>query len=115
MSGGVDVEGLQALLDRLDHTATGLLDLSEPNTAAARLVADSASTPHRTGALAAANRATADATGWSVTNAQPYAPPVHWGTRTMRARPWLLSSARATEDRWTDDLTTHIQKLLDDD
>jgi hypothetical protein len=31
----------------------------------------------------------------------------------MKARPWLLEAARATEDSWMDQLTNHVQQLLD--
>lgn len=107
------LEGGPELVARLTHAQDGLLDLTDANRDAVELVARSENTPHATGALDASNRTQAHATGWGLTNGQPYAPPVHWGTRYMRARPWLLDAARSTEDSWMDGLTQHIQQLLD--
>jgi hypothetical protein len=113
MPAGVDLEGLDPLLARLDHARSGILDLTDANREAAQLVLRNLHTPHASGALDAANLATAAATGWGLANGQPYAPPVHWGTRYMRARPWLLDAARSTEDSWMDGMWGHVQQLLD--
>ena len=110
---GIGLDGLAELEARLTHARDGILDLSDVNAAAVNLVFRNVQTPHRTGALAAANVTESHATGWGISNGQPYAPPVHWGTRYMRARPWLLDAAKSTEDAWMDDLTQHVQQLLD--
>lgn len=112
---GVDVDGLDDLLGRLDHARAGLLDLTDANRDMAQVVVREADsrTPTATGGLHNNNRAVATATGWGATNGEPYAGYVHWGTRYMTARPWLLEAARATEDTWMDLATDHVQRLLD--
>lgn len=110
---GVDETGGPELLARLAHAHDGILDLADANRDAVQLVARSLHTPHATGALEAHNQATATGTGWGIANGLPYAPPVHWGTRYMRARPWLLDAARSTEDEWMDGYEKHVQSLLD--
>lgn len=113
MSLGAGVEGDQELVDRISRAQAGILDLTGANREAVATVMRDVRTPHRTGALDRANTVHASRDGWGITNAQPYAPPVHWGTHVMRARPWLLVAARATEDSWMDGLTQHVQQLLD--
>lgn len=115
MSSGVDVEGLDQLQARLVHARDGITDLTDINRDIGQLVVREADsrTPTATGGLANNNRSTATASGWGATNGEPYAGFVHWGTRTMKARPWLLEAARATEDSWMDQLARHVQQLLD--
>jgi len=111
----VESEGVPQLVDRLDRASAGILDLSEPNAQAARLVGGDAdaSVPRHSGALAGSRTITVSGTGWGIAYGKPYAGFVHWGTRTMPARPWLIRAARDAEPTWMDDLTTHVQKLLD--
>lgn len=111
----VETDGLPELVGRLSRARDGILDLSEPNAQAARLVAAQAdgAVPKATGELAASRTVTVTGTGWGIGYGKPYAPFVHWGTRRMRARPWLTDAARDTEPTWMDDLTTHVQHLLD--
>ena len=111
----VELDGLPALVDRLARAHDGILDLSEPNAQAARLVAGDADArvPKATGALAASRTISVSGTGWGIGYGRPYAALVHWGTRYMRARPWLIQAARDAEPTWMDDLTEHVQHLLD--
>ena len=111
----VETDGLPQLVDRLSRAHDGILDLSEPNAQAARLVGGQAdgTVPRATGALASSRTVTVTGSGWGIGYGKPYAPMVHWGTRTMRARPWLMLAARDTESTWMDDLTEHVQQLLD--
>jgi HK97 gp10 family phage protein len=115
MSVGMSVEGQEQLLARLAHAHDGIAGLTDVIRDMAQLVAREADsrTPTATGGLANNNRSTATATGWGATNGEPYAGFVHWGTKIMKARPWLLEAARATEDSWMDQLTNHVQQLLD--
>lgn len=112
---GVDVDGEDELLARLVHARAGILDLTDANRDAVRLVSSGAdpTAPRKTGALAAGTITTAGPSGWGLTNATAYAVPVHWGTRHMRARPWLLDAAKAAEGQWMGQLTDHVQRLLD--
>lgn len=113
MSLGMGLEGDQELVARLAHAQAGILDLTDANRDAVNTVMRDVRTPHKSGALDRANVTHASRAGWGITNAKPYAPPVHWGTHVMRARPWLLEAARSTEDSWMDGLTSHVQQLLD--
>ena len=112
---GATVAGLPELVARLQGAAAGIEDLTDANRAMVELVSRAAdpNVPRRTGRLAASTQATATATGWGLTNGQPYALPVHWGTRTQRAQPWLWAAADRTTDQWTELLVDHIQQLLD--
>lgn len=115
MSVGVGLEGDDQLIGRLAHARAGILDLSDVNRSMGQLV-DTAATvtvPRATGGLAASEQLTVTGTGWGITYGKPYAVPVHWGTRYMRPRPWLMEAARSTEDRQLDLLTRHVQELLD--
>lgn len=112
---GVEAVGLPQLVARLDHARTGLDDLTDANRRMVELVARDAdpAAPRRTGKLASSTVVEVSATGWGLVNGQPYATPVHWGTHTMRARPWLLNAADRTEDQWMQLLADHVQQLLD--
>lgn len=111
----VGLEGVAQLAARLARVHDGVLDLSEPNRAMGQLVARAATVtaPHRSGALAASDTLTVTGSGWGIAYGQPYAMPVHFGTRYMRARPWLTTAARDTENSWLDVLTQHLQTLMD--
>lgn len=112
---GIGLDGLDELDARLTHAQRGLVDLTEPNRAAAQLAATESTrlAPKASGALAGATRPTVDATSWGLANSRPYALFVYAGTRFMRARPWLLDAATDTEDRWLTIVTDHVQQLLD--
>lgn len=114
MSVGVGLEGQQELLARLAHARAGVLDLTDANRDMAQTVLRDAHAPRATGALDASGGVTVTAAGWGIDYGKPYAGYVHWGTRYLRARPWLYDAAHATEDRWMDQLTEHAQQLLDD-
>lgn len=113
--GGVEVVGLPQLVARLDHAHDGLLDLTPANRDAAQLAATEAdpSAPRKTGRLASSTTVVATADSWGLANGRTYFLPVHWGTRYMTARPWLLNAVTRTEDRTTQLLTDHVQQLLD--
>lgn len=115
MAAGVDVDGVTELVARLDHARAGIVDLSAPNADMARMVEGEAGrgVPRASGRLAASAVVTVTGTGWGVAYREPYAMPVHFGTRYMRARPWLTTAATRTEERWMDTLTEYVQQLLD--
>jgi hypothetical protein len=109
------VAGDQELVARLARAHDGLLDLTDANRDLVKIVEREASAdvPRSSGALAASETVTVSGDGWGIAYSKPYAVPVHWGTRYLRARPWLMTAARSTEDRWMDQLTEHVQQLLD--
>lgn len=109
----MSVSGLDDLLARTARAHDGILDFTDVNRDLVNVVMRDVREPHATGAMAASRRVTADATGWGVTYGEPYAINVHWGTRIMRARPWLWDAATSTEDAQLDALTNHVQQLLD--
>lgn len=115
MTVGVALAGDTELVARLDHAHAGILDLSGANRHMAQLVERQAGAdaPRATGALASSSTIQVGPTSWGVLYGKPYATPVHWGTRYMTARPWLLQAARATEDSWMDVLTEDVQQLLE--
>lgn len=115
MADPLEVEGLGDLLARLERARAGLGDLTDAHRAMARTVADAAGSlvPRRTGHLAATAAPVATPDSWGVTYGAPYAAFVHWGTRYMRAHPWAAQAADRTEAEWLDQLTRHVQALLD--
>lgn len=115
MSLSVGLEGVPDLDARLAHARDGILDLTGANRDASKLVdrQATADAPRASGSLAGSSTTTVSKDGWGVAYGELYAGFVHWGTRVMRARPWLLDAARRTEATWMDDLTEHIQQLLD--
>lgn len=115
MSLGAALEGDAELIARLQRAQAGLMDLTEANRDMARIVERKAQAdvPRASGALADSETVTVTRDGWGLAYASGHAVPVHWGTRYMRARPWAVTAARATEDSWMDVLTQHVQQLLD--
>lgn len=111
----VEVDGLPELVGRLRHASEGLTDLGDVNRDIVATVSTQAGAdvPRASGAMAASETVTVTGTGWGIGYGKPYSGFVHWGTRVMVARPWLLAAARATEERWMDGLTAHVQQLLD--
>lgn len=81
--------------DRLAHQERAAAGTSRVVAAAGR-----AGAPRRSGTLAMSVRAAPQGgTGVAMTSLR-YAPYVHWGTRYMRARPFLTDAARQTEPVW---------------
>lgn len=92
--------------DRLERTCHSAADeLARMDAAAAgtsRVVASAgmSQAPRATGALAASVRAAPEGPVAQVESALPYAPYVHWGTKVMAARPFLIAAARQTQQVW---------------
>lgn len=112
---GATVTGLEPFMDRLDRAGEGLSDLSDLNRQLASDLerAAGALVPRRTGALSASGTPTVTASSWGVSYGRPYALFVHFGTRSMRPRPWLLEARDRTTDTAVDTATRHVQQLLD--
>lgn len=111
MTVGVGLEGDQGLVARLAHARAGILDLSDANRDIAQAVDHTATPPRATGVLAASSVVTVAADSWGITSRASYAVRVHWGTRYMRARPWLTEAAQDTDQLGM--LADHLQQLLD--
>lgn len=112
----VALDGLDNLEHRLGDTRDLLEDLTPANREAAKVAAAQAD-PYvprgATGKLSASSGVDVTAGGWALTNSAPYAVYVHWGTRHMAGRPWLITAARDSEDRWTEVYRSALQETLD--
>ena len=114
MSLDIDVKGA----DRLERTLDGAADeLARMDAAAAetsRIVAaaGAALAPKASGALAASVRAEPQGPVVQATSASPYAPFVHYGTKLMAARPFLIAAVRQTEQVWIGSYTRNADQVL---
>lgn len=92
----VGAERCQATLglaaERLDH-----LDHAAASSSRVVAAAGAMKAPRRTGRLAMSVRAAPDGGTAIAQTSLVYAPYVHWGTRHMRARPFLTDAARQTQ------------------
>lgn len=79
-------------LEHLDHAAAG--------TSRVVAAAGAMRAPRRTGRLAMSVRAAPNGGTAVAQTSLVYAPYVHWGTRYMRARPFLTDAARQTQPVW---------------
>lgn len=87
----VEVTGDKAVIAKLERAAHDVAQLEGPTRAAAREVERSAArrAPKRTGRLAASNSVSVAGGLGTVRNTVRYAPYVEYGTRYMRAQPFL--------------------------
>ena len=108
------VEGDTTLRATLKVAAHRIEDMTDPGRATGAFLATRgrADAPRRTGYLAASHRADPSATAVEVVAAAPYAGYVHYGTRHMRARPWLTTGAHNTEGTWIRNYETRIETVL---
>lgn len=86
---------LKAAGERLAH-----LDAAAAGTSRVVAAAGAMRAPKRTGLLAMSVRPMSDSGTAAAGTSLRYAPFVHWGTRHMRARPFLTDAARQTEPVW---------------
>lgn len=98
MAASIDLDSSQVreLAAQLLAIGEAVTDLDAANADAAALLLRSVNPPRRSGQLAAAGRADAAPGGFVIGYPIRYATYVHWGTRYMRAQPWLVQ-ARDTE------------------
>lgn len=118
--GEIRVEGARQMRRALKAAGDGLDELKDAHQEAARIVLAEADqrVPRRSGALAATGRVNRAASKASILygNAKvPYAPPIHWGSpsKHIKAHPWVIDAAVATEDRWVQAYTTAVEQLMD--
>lgn len=115
----VEVEGARRLRATLKKAGYDIAELKEVNRSAATTVAGFAKTssPIRTGRLqgtirpAATQRAGIVRAGYKRV---PYAGPIHWGwpARGIKAQPWLMVTAQATEHFWVPEYEAHMQATI---
>jgi len=112
MTGQVEVRGADVLAATLRKAAGRIGDCTAPNTAAAAMLARQAasSAPRRTGRLAGSIRTRADATGASVDVAAPYGRFVEYGTRYMRAQPYLYPASGQVD--WQRPYADHVSAAM---
>lgn len=99
------VEGARELRRTLRQAGDDLTELKETHRQVGTFVTGRAKprTPHRTGRLGATGRPGATKTAALVRFGgarAPYARYVHWGTKTMKARPWVTQAAEETQAVW---------------
>ena len=116
----VRVEGLKRLRATMRKASLDMTQLRDLNRAAASRVAVVArnSTPRRSGRLAASLRSSASQRAGTVKAGRksiPYAGVVHWGwpKRNIKAQPWLVDAAKATEPAWIEEYLMGVERMLD--
>lgn len=106
-----EVEGADRLARTAERAADRLADIDQTaGPDATRSLANEAAqaAPRQTGRLASSHRAEAG----EVVVTAPYAPFVHWGTRYMRGRPWLTTTARRSTS-WVDAYATDLDTIVE--
>jgi hypothetical protein len=117
----VKVDGINELKRTMKRAGVELQDLKDAHAAVAQTVIDSARpwVPVRSGALAGSLRGSGQA-GAAVVRAGraavPYANPIHWGwpSRGIKARPFMWTAIHKSQDQWTGQYLTALQKIIDD-
>lgn len=115
--GAVRVEGARELRRTLKAAGQDVQDLKDAHAGAGSIVIGAARPPHRSGRLAASQRAGATATAATVRAGRksvPYAQVIHWGwgKRHIAANPWLSRAARDTEPAWTRLYEDAVERVL---
>lgn len=116
----VRVEGLNRLRSTMRKASLDMTQLRDLNRGAASRVAGVArgTAPRRSGRLAASVRASASQRAGTVRAGRksiPYAGVIHWGwpKRNIKAQPWLVDAAKASEPAWIEDYLRGVEKMLD--
>lgn len=116
----VEVVGAKELRKSLKAAGDDLGDLKGVHQAVGNLVVSAArgQAPVRSGALAGSLRASRVAGGVTVragSGSVPYAGPIHWGwpARNIKANPFILDAAQATETAWVALYEDEVNRILD--
>lgn len=113
----VEVEGADNLQRTLRRAGDELADLEDANRQAGDVIASAARAraPRRSGRLASSLQSSVTKGRGSVTSAEPYAGPIHWGwpARNIRSQPFLMEAAAATEGQWFGAYEKDAQAALD--
>lgn len=108
--------GFDTLARTLATAAGEIGELNAGLARAAEIIAAEARmrAPRRTGRLSGSVRSSRDVGRSRVTAAAPYAGPIHWGwpARHIRARPFILDAADATERQWENACGDDVQRAL---
>ncbi|MCQ4120405.1 HK97 gp10 family phage protein [Rhodococcus tibetensis] len=115
-----ELVGADQLRRTLRAAGRGMDELKAINRGAADTVAGAsrARVPRVSGRLDQSIRAAGTARAGIVRAGKksvPYAGPIHWGwpARNIRAQPFILNAAEATEPAWTSAYMRHVERLLD--
>lgn len=111
------VEGARELRRTLKRAGDDLTDLKEVHRRVGTFVSDRARprTPSATGRLGASGRPGATKTAALVRFGgarAPYARFVHWGTKLMRARPWVQEAAQSSQEVWETMYQQGVNRVL---
>lgn len=105
----VDADGTTELASTLGAAAAALVDLEGVDDAAGDLVLGAARVPRDRGTLAAS----LTSVGGVLSASARHAPFVHWGTKHLRARPFLLDALAAREEAVANLYADHVEDALD--
>jgi HK97 gp10 family phage protein len=110
----IEVEGAAALSASLDAAGRDLADLDRAAAGASRIIATAARVlaPKRTGALSRSIEPAPERGTAAVLASERYAPFVHYGTRYMVARPFLVDARRDTKPLWLPLYEQESQQIL---
>ena len=119
MAGGakVELQGFDELSRSLEAAGREVKSMPEANATAGEIVASAARTraPRATGALAATVRAEPDRDGALVLAggaAVDYSVMVEYGTRSMRAEPYIRPALAETHEKWVEAYANAIDDVL---
>lgn len=115
----VEIDGARRLRTTLKKAGYDISDFKKVNREAAATVAafSKSTAPVRTGKLKNTIRAAGTARAGIVRagfKRVPYAGPIHWGwpARNIKAQPWLVDTAKATEPVWVPQYEIHMQLVV---
>lgn len=111
------VEGARELRRTLRQAGDDLTDLKDTHRKVGTFVAGRAGprTPSATGRLGATGRPGATKTAALVRFGgarAPYARFVHWGTKLMKARPWVQQAAQSSQEVWETMYQQGVDRVL---
>lgn len=116
----VQVRGAKELRKSLKAAGDDLAELKTVHQAVGNMVVGAARglAPTRSGALAGSIRASRLAGGVALkagSGSIPYAGPIHWGwpARNIKATPFIMDAAMATESEWVGLYEEELNKILD--
>lgn len=111
----IKVHGLPELKATMRKAAAEMQEMKDAHLKAAQLVAAAGrgTAPRRTGRLSASVSGDRESAKAVIVATAPYAAFVHYGTRYMAARPWLLRTAEQTQAQWLPIYERELQQILD--
>ena len=108
----VIIRGADELEQSLKRAGSELAELTDAHARASRVVAAAVRAPRASGRLAASIRPAPRPTAASVEAGVDYAHIVEYGSRYMRARPYLGPAFESTRAQWLDIYAAETQEVL---